>query len=183
MPNLISAMIFFYFQSLPTPETVPFRLTRDIVDGMGPTGVEGAFTTAAEATAKVLRENSSSLLTILSAVVADPLYKWSVSPVKARQRQVASRGDEDEEQVEGTIIFGNGSSLTKTSDDADLQVENKNEGASRALKKIERKLQGYEDGISTGEIKSVEGQVQLLINAARDADNLCVLFPGWAPWI
>ncbi|XP_061682550.1 serine-protein kinase ATM isoform X3 [Syngnathoides biaculeatus] len=28
---------------LPTPETVPFRLSRDIVDGMGVTGVEGVF--------------------------------------------------------------------------------------------------------------------------------------------
>jgi len=28
---------------LPTPETVPFRLTRDIVDGMGIAGVEGVF--------------------------------------------------------------------------------------------------------------------------------------------
>ena len=29
--------------NLPTPETVPFRLTRDLVDGMGVTGVEGVF--------------------------------------------------------------------------------------------------------------------------------------------
>ena len=28
---------------LPTPETVPFRLTRDVVDGMGVMGVEGVF--------------------------------------------------------------------------------------------------------------------------------------------
>jgi phosphatidylinositol kinase/protein kinase (PI-3 family) len=28
---------------LKTPETVPFRLTQDIVDGMGITGVEGVF--------------------------------------------------------------------------------------------------------------------------------------------
>lgn len=28
---------------LPTPETVPFRLTRDIVDGMGVSGIEGVF--------------------------------------------------------------------------------------------------------------------------------------------
>lgn len=28
---------------LPTPETVPFRLTRDVVDGMGLSGVEGVF--------------------------------------------------------------------------------------------------------------------------------------------
>ena len=26
-----------------TPETVPFRLTRDVVDGMGVNGVEGTF--------------------------------------------------------------------------------------------------------------------------------------------
>jgi ataxia telangiectasia mutated family protein len=28
---------------LPKPETIPFRLTRDIVDGFGPCGVEGTF--------------------------------------------------------------------------------------------------------------------------------------------
>lgn len=28
---------------LPTPETVPFRLTRDIEDGMGASGVEGVY--------------------------------------------------------------------------------------------------------------------------------------------
>ena len=38
---------------LPTPETVPFRLTRDIIDGFGPCGVEGTFRKAAEATLKV----------------------------------------------------------------------------------------------------------------------------------
>lgn len=28
---------------LPTPETVPFRLTRDVEDGMGVFGIEGVF--------------------------------------------------------------------------------------------------------------------------------------------
>lgn len=28
---------------LPTPETVPFRLTRDVEDGMGVSGIEGVF--------------------------------------------------------------------------------------------------------------------------------------------
>ncbi len=72
---------------------MPFRLTRDIVDGMGPTGPEGAFTHAAEATMSLLRDNSSALLTVLSAVVSDPLYKWSVSPVKARDLQRADRNE------------------------------------------------------------------------------------------
>ena len=38
---------------LPTPETVPFRLTRDIIDGFGCGGVEGTFRKCAETTLKV----------------------------------------------------------------------------------------------------------------------------------
>jgi phosphatidylinositol kinase/protein kinase (PI-3 family) len=48
-------------------------LTRDIIDGMGPLGTEGPFTDAARITTNILRENSSTLMTILTAVVADPL--------------------------------------------------------------------------------------------------------------
>ena len=39
--------------ALATPETVPFRLTRDIVDGMGVTGCEGVFMRCCEETMKV----------------------------------------------------------------------------------------------------------------------------------
>ncbi|CAH1798625.1 unnamed protein product, partial [Owenia fusiformis] len=50
---------------LPTPETVPFRLTRDIVDGMGIAGVEGVFRRCCESTMKVMHQNNEALLTIL----------------------------------------------------------------------------------------------------------------------
>lgn len=39
--------------ALPTPELVPFRLTRDIVDAMGITGTEGVFRRCCEETLKV----------------------------------------------------------------------------------------------------------------------------------
>lgn len=38
-----SGVAFEQGKILPTRETVPFRLSRDIVDGMGITGVEGVF--------------------------------------------------------------------------------------------------------------------------------------------
>ncbi len=124
---------------------------------------------------KLLRENASVLLTILSAVVSDPLYKWSVSPVKARLRQ---RSDiEGEEESKKIGILGSHNSLQNL-----MINEDKNDAASRAIAKIEEKLQGYENG-TTGECQTVEGQVQLLINAARDPDNLCTLYFGWAPWV
>lgn len=52
-------------KALSTPETVPFRLTRDVVDGMGVTGTEGAFRRACEAAMRVLRSDAPSVLTIL----------------------------------------------------------------------------------------------------------------------
>ena len=58
----------------------------------------------------------------------------------------------------------------------------RNEAAALVMGKVHEKLQGYEDGTS-GEQQGIEGQVQLLINSARDPDNLSVMFPGWAPWV
>lgn len=95
---------------------VPFRLTRDIIDGMGVTGVEGVFRRCCEETLSVMRTNKEALLTIIEVCnfsrflklinknqnfllllisdgismqvfIHDPLYKWALSPLKALQRQ------------------------------------------------------------------------------------------------
>lgn len=58
------------------PETVPFRLTRDIVDGMGITGVEGIFRRCSEFTLEVLRNEIEHITTILNVLRYDPLYSW-----------------------------------------------------------------------------------------------------------
>lgn len=60
---------------LKTPEIVPFRLTRDMVDAMGVTGYEGGFRTAAEETMRVMRDNREMMLTVLEVFLVDPLYK------------------------------------------------------------------------------------------------------------
>ena len=49
----------------PPPLTPPFRLTRDIVDGMGINGVEGVMRRCCEETLRVLRDNRGSLLTVI----------------------------------------------------------------------------------------------------------------------
>jgi ataxia telangiectasia mutated family protein len=77
---------------LKTPERVPFRLTREIIDGMGVSGVEGIFRRCCEATLSVMRTNKEALLTIIEVFIYDPLYKWALSPLKALERQqVCSR--------------------------------------------------------------------------------------------
>lgn len=150
-------------QTLPTPEVIPFRLTRDIVDGMGPTGTDGTFSRSAEEIVRILRANASALLTILSAVVSDPLYEWKKSAARARVKQTVAEDDEEQ-------------------GDDDSAIPDEHDAGSRAIAKIHEKLQGYEEGTSS-ERQSVEGQVQLLVNSARDPDNLAVLFPGWSPWL
>lgn len=162
-------------QLLHTPERVPFRLTRNMVDGMGPTGTEGTFVRSSEETIRVLRKNASTLLTILSAVVADPLYKWSVSPVQGMRRQKlgpASDGPLDTLNEETGDVFDGGG---ESSDE-------KNEMGKKAIARINDKLQGYEESTS-GEQQGVEGQVQLLINSARDVENLSPMYAGWGPYI
>ncbi|XP_034925984.1 serine/threonine-protein kinase ATM isoform X2 [Populus alba] len=146
---------------LKTPERVPFRLTRDIVDGMGVTGVEGVFRRCCEETLSVMRTNKEALLTIVEVFIHDPLYKWALSPLKALQRQKET--DDDLE--------------TSLEDSQDQHEGNKD--AARALMRVRQKLDGYEEG----ELRSVHGQVQQLIQDAIDPERLCQMFAGWGAWM
>lgn len=72
---------------------MPFRLTQNLVDGLGVTGVEGALSThrlarslaevasgvfriACEVTMQLLRDNKDSLMSVLDAFIHDPLVEW-----------------------------------------------------------------------------------------------------------
>lgn len=88
-------------QLLPTPETVPFRLTRDMVDGMGVLGVEGVFRRSAEATLRVMREHVEPLVMLLEVFLFDPLCAWRVDAERANQRQA-----EDDEIFESVAPRG-----------------------------------------------------------------------------
>ena len=105
---------------LKIPERVPFRLTRDIVDGMGCFGVEGPFRRCCEGVMQVLQENKSILLTILEVFLHDPLYKWALTAKKADNLQLQSNYDDKE----------------------GLQSIHLNLDAGRVLLRIKDKLQG-----------------------------------------
>ncbi|XP_071651380.1 serine/threonine-protein kinase ATR [Temnothorax longispinosus] len=59
------------------PERVPFRLTHNMVDAMGPLKIEGPFRRACQITMRVLRQESSTLLSVLTPFVYDPLVSWN----------------------------------------------------------------------------------------------------------
>ena len=58
-------------------------------------------------------------------------------------------------------------------------VESVNKVAERVLLRLRQKLSGLEDGVKL----SIAGQVNHLIQEARDENNLCRLFPGWQAYI
>ena len=58
------------------PETVPFRLTRMLVNAMEVSGIEGNFRSTCESTMGVLRHNRHSVMAMLEAFVYDPLINW-----------------------------------------------------------------------------------------------------------
>ncbi|EGV61985.1 hypothetical protein CANTEDRAFT_135921 [Yamadazyma tenuis ATCC 10573] len=78
---------------LPIPEMVPFRLTNDLVDGLGITGIKGIFSTSCEVTFTILRENQDHIISILNILKWDPLYSWALSPLRKRKLQ-SDDGDE-----------------------------------------------------------------------------------------
>ncbi|PFH38152.1 hypothetical protein BESB_004930 [Besnoitia besnoiti] len=61
---------------LAIPELVPFRLTRDLVDGLGCLGVAGCFKRDCETTMEVLRRVSPLVVSIVEVLLFDPLYRW-----------------------------------------------------------------------------------------------------------
>ncbi|KAL0773839.1 PREDICTED: serine/threonine-protein kinase ATR [Brassica oleracea var. oleracea] len=64
---------------LEKPELVPFRLTQNMIDGLGITGYEGIFMKVCEITLTVLRTHRETLMSILETFIHDPLVEWTKS--------------------------------------------------------------------------------------------------------
>jgi ataxia telangiectasia mutated family protein len=139
---------------LPVPELVPFRLTRDLVDGMGITGTEGVFRRCCEFTLEALRQESYSIMTILDVLRYDPLYSWTLSLFRMRRMQ-DDHGDGDAPPIPNAT--------------AGKSTINEPSEADRALTVVAKKL---------GKALSVVATVNELIQQATDERNLAMLFSG-----
>ncbi|CAG8686188.1 9650_t:CDS:2, partial [Acaulospora colombiana] len=137
---------------LAIPELVPFRLTPDIVDGLGIAGTEGVFRRCCEEALRALREGSDTIKTVLEVFKYDPLHQWAVAPGKLRRIQDM---DDDGNDIEGA----------KGLPSSEPQVQ----GADRAISSVAGKLDTS---------LSVEYTVNDLIVTARNPANLSRLFVG-----
>lgn len=79
------------------PEQVPFRLTHNMIEAMGSTGVEGSFRKCCEVTLRVLRKEIDTLLSVLKPFVHDPLVEWS-------KKSAASKGRTDLAEIKNEQV-------------------------------------------------------------------------------
>lgn len=144
---------------LPIPELVPFRLSRDVVDGFGITGVEGVFRRCCEFTLDALREDTDSIMTLLNVLRYDPLYTWTLSPVRVKRMQ--------EETGRNAGVAG------EPGEPSSKKGEQEAGEADRALSIVEKKL---------SKTLSTAATVNELIQQATDERHLATLFHGWSAW-
>lgn len=152
---------------LSIPETVPFRLTRDIVDGFGVSGVEGIFRKSCENVFAVLRNNKEHINGILEILKWDPLYMWTISPL--RKKRLQENGENDEDPTYNDIDFQKSKASFNSIKETDEGLE-----ATRAVLAVREKLEAKD--------LSSEGVVRELILTATDYKKLALLFRGWAPF-
>ena len=127
---------------------------------MGITKTEGVFRRCCEFTLEALRNESYSIMTILDVLRYDPLYSWSLSPLRLKKMQDA--------QTEAPPSKGEG-----PGDDIGRVTESEPGEADRALTVVAKKL---------SKSLSVVATVNELIQQATDERNLALLFAGWAAY-
>ncbi|KAJ7504364.1 hypothetical protein B0H11DRAFT_513652 [Mycena galericulata] len=143
---------------LTVPELVPFRMTADVIDGMGATGTQGVFQRCAEETLRVLREGSEVIMTVLEVFKHDPLHSWTASEIKLQRVQKEVDGP-----AAGIKTGLGGIGIDMASGTAD-------EAADRALTGVARKLD---------KALSVEYTVNELLAEATDPMRLATIWYGW----
>ncbi|XP_064607735.1 serine/threonine-protein kinase ATR-like [Liolophura sinensis] len=135
------------------PERVPFRLTPNMVEAMGPLGYEGLFRQACEVTLRVMRNQMDSLMSVLKPFVYDPLVEWS-KPARGRSNP-ADSGEITNEQAMTHV----------------LNIEHRLKGILKSKTK------------PRGLPLSIDGHVNYLIKESTDEKNLCQMYIGWAAYL
>lgn len=164
---------------LPIPEVVPFRLTRDLVDAMGYQKTEGVFRRCCEFTLETLREERSSIMTLLNVLRYDPLVNWTVQ--KDRARRIQEQQQQQEMAATNAAAAGGGETGVNPQQAAgamppplESRKDDQEAGeAGRALSVVEKKL---------SKTLSVQATVSELVTTATDERNLALLYSGWAAY-
>ncbi|KAJ3427307.1 serine/threonine-protein kinase mtor [Anaeramoeba flamelloides] len=178
------------------PETIPFRLTRMVVNAMEISGTHGIFRYTCRNVMKVLRDNKESLMTMLEAFIYDPLVNWKLQQnidnkindnndnndnnnqnKKKQKLRNKKKNSSKISQIDST------NNLMKLDYQYYIRVNANNQINSKAIevmKRISDKLTG-KDFINNFKL-IIPQQVDKLIQQATSNENLCQCYLGWCPF-
>lgn len=168
------------------PERVPFRLTHNMVDGFGVTGVEGSYRKCCEVTMRLVRNHKNTLMSVMETFVHDPLLEWSKKSSKSSNarpmdvRQAYEQGKRVLQNIDNKLSGGMG--LTYRYNLAcEAQGANSNAAIS-VLASAAGSSTGSNIAHSSGGL-SVEGQVRELISQATESSLLSKMWIGWSAYL
>ncbi|KAJ1997718.1 Serine/threonine-protein kinase tel1 [Coemansia sp. S85] len=123
-----------------------------------------------------MRDNAQVVITILNVLKVDPLYTWSLIPLRQDKmnRNVGIYVDERRDYSRTAGDANSEESHLLGQDDPDtFAAEEENKEAERSIIHVGQRLSAP---------ISVEGQVSELIQQATDPGLLSRLFEGWSAW-
>lgn len=156
---------------LPRPEVVPFRLTPNIIDALGPTGADGTFTGGLTESMQTLRDNKDVLLSVLEPFLKDPVIDW--------KRQRTQQKDGNQQSSRESIEAKRSIAVIEQRLKGMYNLRNPN---YRKIHRVDGHLD-EDDEVARLLPLSVEGQVHKMITEASSHENLVQLYIGWMPWL
>ena len=151
-----------------SPERVPFRLTRNLIEAFGPCGVNGTFRSTCEETLALIRENREMIYNILEVFIISPIQDYGIA------RDLARSDDE--------IKF-----IQTTNNYKMQRIQQKLNGTDRKIIKDENIIKKkYCSKIKKNDNEkpvSVHEQVDRLIKHASSDYFISASYVGWKPWI
>jgi serine/threonine-protein kinase ATR len=192
-----------------TPERVPFRLTHNMVDAMGITGIEGAFNDvmmvsccqaiknlsytprcigvyrrSCEVTMKILRLNRDTLMSVLETFIHDPLVEWSQHKSRPKSSSAAHHNDGEIANEQGKKVLQTIDTKLQGGFGPQFYAFNASPALSTVLSSSASLLSSNNTTTPLGiSPLSVEGQVHELIQTAVDLDKLSQMWIGWAAYL
>ena len=169
--------------TLQRPEIVPFRLSPNMLDGMGVSGFEGVFRRVCEISMGCVRSNRDMLMSVLESFIHDPLVEWQSSKSKPAEGssvpQPRPAAGEEIENEDGLRI------ISKIADRLDggynigvefLPVKNgSNSSRARAFHKASAGRVSHSPIVRL----AIPGQVHRLLKEATSDENMALMYLGW----
>jgi serine/threonine-protein kinase ATR len=179
---------------LPKPEVVPFRLTQNMVDVLGPTGTDGLFAQSLGVAMQTLRKNRDTLLSVLEPFVKDPVINWKKT--RTDNAAMALRPpppphhhvQHHHPQVDPVAAARQKMRVIECRLKGIYNIRNPN---LRKIRRTDLNNNSNNDNNNDEQMNlvhhslplSVEGQVQKLIAEATKSENLVQIYYGWMPWL